>query len=187
VAIHAADLAGDIKGKNCLVFGAGPLGLLMVHVLKLRGAAFVAVSDITQPRLARAAKFEPSMIIDAGADPDYTTLKGMSIDICVELAGGSSPALAKAILTVRRGGLVLQVAQRPPTEVICAQLIFGEKRIQGVFGQTGRNFDQALEMLGNGTTPGNLLLTDFYTLDNIQQAFDRVRSPEALKVIVRPG
>lgn len=44
---------GRVPG-NALVFGAGPIGLLMALSLKARGVPSVAVADISEPRLAFA-------------------------------------------------------------------------------------------------------------------------------------
>jgi L-idonate 5-dehydrogenase len=46
VSLHAVTIAGDVTGKDCLVLGAGPIGLLAVASLLHRGAASVHVTDV---------------------------------------------------------------------------------------------------------------------------------------------
>ena len=187
VTMHACDLAGDLKGKNVLVYGAGTLGLFMVQMLKRRGAAKVVVSDVAAPRLKAAAKMSATLVVDASRDPEYASVKDIVFDVTVELAGGQAPTLGLAIDRVRRGGLVLLVAQRPPTEIKCAQLLFNERRLQGVFGQTSRNFDDALALLATGKVNADAIVTDLFPLERIQEAFDRARSTDSVKVVVKPS
>ena len=187
VTLHAADIAGDIKGKNCLVYGASTLGLFMIQVLKMRGAAKVAVVDIAQERLEVAKKLDPSFItVNPSTDPQYKAVEGINFELLIELAGGSAPTLPDA---VNRGGkdcLILLIAQRAPTEINCWNFMFGEKRLQGVFGQTAKNYKQAVEMLGKGEINGKALLTHVFTLDKVQEAYDMARSPKSVKVVVKP-
>jgi len=39
VTVHAANRVGDVKDKDIVVIGAGPIGILLVQTLKAKGAA----------------------------------------------------------------------------------------------------------------------------------------------------
>ena len=47
VALHAVSRAGDLRGRDVLVNGAGPIGSLVVAAAKYRGAATVTAADIS--------------------------------------------------------------------------------------------------------------------------------------------
>lgn len=187
VAVHAGELCGDVKGKRCFVFGAGPIGLFMLQVLRIKGAGELVISDLYASHLAVAKKVAPEVTtLNAKDDPNYDSINGRRFDIGIELAGGKAPTLAKALQLTVRGGLVVQIAQRPPTEIDCGALVFGEKRIQGVFGQRSENFDQALAMLGNGAIDGEALITDTFDLDHMMEAYQRLLEADSIKVVVVP-
>ena len=57
VGVRMAEIAGDVEGKDILIVGAGPIGLLALQALKLRGAGRVFISDLDEERLAMGAAF----------------------------------------------------------------------------------------------------------------------------------
>ena len=55
VAVHAVGRAGTLKGKNIVVFGAGPIGNLVAQVAQARGAN-VLITDLSEYRLKIAGE-----------------------------------------------------------------------------------------------------------------------------------
>lgn len=51
VAVHAVKRAGNVAGKNVLVMGAGPIGVITAQAAKGMGAGKVMITDISDPRL----------------------------------------------------------------------------------------------------------------------------------------
>jgi len=56
VTVHAANRVGDVKDKDIVVIGAGPIGILLVQTLKAKGARKVMVTDVSDYRLELALK-----------------------------------------------------------------------------------------------------------------------------------
>lgn len=56
VAVHAVKKAGSVAGKNVLILGAGPIGLITAQAAKGMGAGTVMITDISSPRLEIASK-----------------------------------------------------------------------------------------------------------------------------------
>jgi threonine dehydrogenase-like Zn-dependent dehydrogenase len=54
VGVRIGRVAGDVTGRQVLVIGAGPIGLLAVQALRGRGAAAVFCADLDPDRLAMA-------------------------------------------------------------------------------------------------------------------------------------
>ena len=50
--VRIGELAGDVEGKDCLVIGMGPIGLLSLQILRRKGASRVFVVDLDNQRLA---------------------------------------------------------------------------------------------------------------------------------------
>lgn len=184
VALHAADLAGSTEGKRCLILGAGTIGLLLAQVLAMRGAARICLADIEESHLAiarRLGSFETVLV--GGSQPAALPA---DCDLAVELAGGSGPTLGLAVDSVRKGGTVLCVAQRPPTEIAYPTVLFRELRLQGVFGQRSVDFAEAVRLLADKQIEGEILVTDCFPLADVQAAYERFLEPSSVKVVVLP-
>src|SRR4029079_10010687 len=54
VALHAVHRAGDVRGREVVVNGAGPIGALGVAAARHRGAASVVAADLSDASLAVA-------------------------------------------------------------------------------------------------------------------------------------
>jgi threonine dehydrogenase-like Zn-dependent dehydrogenase len=185
VALHAVDLVSPVEGQRCVIYGAGTIGLLVAQVLRLRGAANVALVDIEPGHLDLAGGLGPFETVHVGADEPAGLPR--ECHLAVELAGGAGPTLGQAIASTRKGGTVLCVAQRPPTELPYPSVLFGELRLQGTFGQTSRNFAEAIDLLGSGRIAGAPLVTDRFPLTQAQAALERFLEPASVKVVVQPA
>ena len=56
VAVRIANLIGPMEGQTVLIAGAGPIGLLVLQMVKLRGAKNVFITDLSPERRAMADK-----------------------------------------------------------------------------------------------------------------------------------
>lgn len=56
VTVHAAKRAGDIRGKNITVIGAGLIGILLAQSVKALGASKTMITDVSDYRLGIAEK-----------------------------------------------------------------------------------------------------------------------------------
>jgi D-xylulose reductase len=58
VAVHSVSTLGKLKsGQNVVVFGAGPVGLLIMAVAKALGAKKIVAVDINEERLKFAKQY----------------------------------------------------------------------------------------------------------------------------------
>jgi D-xylulose reductase len=58
VAVHSVSTLGKLKsGQNVIVFGAGPVGLLIMAVAKALGAKKIVAVDINEERLKFAKQY----------------------------------------------------------------------------------------------------------------------------------
>jgi L-idonate 5-dehydrogenase len=112
VALHAVSRAGDLRGRDVLVNGAGPIGSLVVAAAKYRGAATVTAADISAASLSVATAM--------GADAVLNLAAGDSLPEDAELvfeASGAAAALGAALRATARGGTLVQVGNLPGTAV----------------------------------------------------------------------
>ena len=72
VALHAADLARPALGGSAGVFGCGPLGLLLIQVLRAAGTSIVVATDPLAHRRSAAATAGATEVREPAAGPRIT-------------------------------------------------------------------------------------------------------------------
>ncbi len=108
VAMHAVNRAGQVRGRDVLVNGAGPIGSLVVAAAKYAGAASVVAADVADAPLSIAKAM--------GADGVVNLAAGDELPADVELvfeASGAAAALGGVLRATARGGTVVQVGNLP--------------------------------------------------------------------------
>ena len=102
-------------GNSVAVLGCGPIGLLVIAVLRSTGAGTIIATDIVDSRLDMAknmGQMSSSMLVETSPEQRLEQVQdltnGAGADIVIECAGLPS-VFAEAIDLVRRGGKVIEV------------------------------------------------------------------------------
>jgi L-idonate 5-dehydrogenase len=173
VCLHAVARAEPVHGRNVVLFGAGPIGLLTMLATKLAGANEVTVVDIAAAPLAFAARLGADYVVDlSGGDAELKSLAAeRSFDIGFEISG--TPAgLASAIACVRRGGTVVQLGNLPGGQIQApANLLMSkELDLKGSF-RFAQEFVQAVDLIVTGKIDVLQLVTAERPLAQAPDAF----------------
>jgi L-iditol 2-dehydrogenase len=175
VAVHAVRLAGAEPGARCAVFGVGPVGLLLVQVLRAFGSE-VVVSDPDVRRVELAARF--------GA----RTGDAHDVDIAFDVSGHPD-AIGATIDAVRRGGRVvwvgLPVADTIPVPV--STIIDKEIELHGVFRYANAH-SLAIDLIASGKVRTEFLVSHRFPLAKTADALAMVadRSHGVVKAVIEP-
>ncbi len=183
---------GIEPGESVAVVGCGPMGILHLLTLRMRGARVIAI-DTRQERLARAARdFSAKAIVDASRADAFECIRALSggpgadVAIC---AAPSAAAVRTAIAIVRRRGRVGLFGGMPAGEANAAidlnAIHYGEKRLTGNFSYHPRYHRRALEVLASGAIDARRLIT-CYPLDDTERALHDIREGRVLKAVVIP-
>jgi L-idonate 5-dehydrogenase len=182
VSLHAVARAGEMRGKNVILFGVGPIGLLTMLTARLKGCGELTVADIAEAPLAFARRLGADRTIDL-SDGD-AELKALAVDKQFDVAfeiSGTAAGLAAAIASVRRGGVVVQVGNLPGGQIMVPANTVMAKEIdlKGTF-RFGAEFNQAVDLIVDGDVDVLQLVTAERTLFSAPEAFrlaaDRSRS-----------
>jgi L-idonate 5-dehydrogenase len=180
VALHAIHRAGGVRGREVLVNGAGPIGLLLVAAAKRLGATRVVSTDIASTALGIAKAL--------GADETRNLADGESLPADAELvfeASGVPAALAGVLRSAARGGTVVQVGNLPgvPAPAALGELVSREISWIGSFRFIDEITD-ALVLLGDGLdlTP---VISHTFELDQAAEALTAASEPGSSKVMIR--
>lgn len=143
VALHGINIAGGVQGKNVLVCGSGPIGLLATFAAAALGAASVTATDVLDGPLRRATALGATTVLRIGRDevPQNT------YDVTFECAG-VAVSISTAIAATRPAGVVAQVGMlgAGPQPVVLAPYISKELQLRGCF-RFNDEIDQAVELL----------------------------------------
>ena len=113
IAMNAIAYAGaELRARPTVVFGAGPVGLIVAQLAAASGASAVHVVDRIASRLAIAKSLGLETVLSAeGVDVAHQLKLGLGAEgiAVVFECTGSTRALQEAIRTVRRRGRVVAV------------------------------------------------------------------------------
>jgi len=193
VALHSMKFAGLAPGEKAVVFGAGPIGLLTIAVLRLAGAGRIWAVEPVAARRALALHLGADAAIDpAAADPVYEVLAATGqrgVDVAIDCtARGAS--LDHAIGAARNAGRVVitGIAAEPRVAI---DFHTARRKELALFNVRRSNHESetALELLRDHPARFLPMLTHTFPLDNVQRAFTLLeRYDDGVgKVVVRVG
>ena len=181
-------------GDTAVVIGCGPIGLKYVRMLSRRGLRVIALARRAAPldlarRLGASATINVTEVPDLVAAVKNLTEDGRGPDAVVEAAG--NPATWKqALAMVRRGGVVNFFSGLPAgqfVEIEPAEIHYSEIKIISPFHHTPRFIREALEAIRRGDILAHDFVTEEIRLDELPQAFERMKSRSGeIKLAVRP-
>lgn len=181
--LHASDVAGRVAGDNVLIFGAGPIGLLLAMVLADRGAANVSIVDVDDARVRLARQ-----VVDGPVVADSVAVDRRQWDLVVD-ATGNVRALEQALPMVAKGGALLIVGvpgANARLSVPVAELLVAERRILTSFS-LAHSFERALATLAADRYPVEKLLTERMPLALFESSLRQVENWKQLKTVVAPA
>ncbi len=193
VAVHAARRARLEPGARAVVVGAGPVGLLLLQVLRARGVAWVAVVEPREERRRLAAELGATALLDPAAAPDpgravAALTDGERAEVAFECVG-SEAAFATALRCAGKGGRVVLVGLVPaPVPVSLLALLAHEKELVGSSAYTDE-FPAAIALLAEGRVRVDRLVTGEVPLAAaLERGLLALARREAahVKVLVRP-
>jgi len=168
VAWHAVSRAGDVAGKSALVIGTGPIGALVIAVLKRAGASYITAVDLHEKPLEIARRLGADATIVA---TDVDAIAAVQADIVIE-SSGSYRGLASAIRGATRGGRVVMVGLLPSGEqpVLVSLAITRELELVGSF-RFAAEIDDVIAALADGSLFVEPVVTHEFDVENALEGF----------------
>ena len=152
VALHAVNMSGMKTGDNCVVTGAGMIGIFVIKLLEIAGAGEVIAIDNNVARLISAQKSGARNTFDPSDDNLEEKIKALTksrgADISFE-AAGKSETVNISIDVVRKGGTVVLIGNTAKLiEFPLQKVVTRELRILGSCAIRGE-YDVILKLLEN--------------------------------------
>jgi 2-desacetyl-2-hydroxyethyl bacteriochlorophyllide A dehydrogenase len=177
-------------GSNALIYGAGPIGLLMLQLVKHGGAGTVAIVDLKDDKLELARSLGASHAVRAGgaADGELRSISPLGFDAVIDCTGLPS-VVEHMFVHVRNQGKLLFFGVNPTEARIALSPYDVYRRDLEIVGSFALRFTfhEAIDLLRSGSLEVRPLLTDRLAVDDFAQALALARSGDALKVQIQPA
>ncbi len=188
---HALRLANVGRDDRVLVTGAGPVGLLLVAVLRAQGISDVTVSEPSAVRRQQALAVGAARAIapDDLESPVVTQPVADPYQVVFECSGHASAAEAGLGQLDFAGTLVIVGTGFEPPRINQNRMILFELEIIGAYNYNDEGFQPAVDLLSSGTLPFDALIEpDSIPLNDVMVSMERLARGEiASKVMVQPG
>ncbi len=190
VAVHSVDLGHLPFGGTASVTGCGPIGLLLIQLLKAAGASYLLAIEPLAHRREAAARFGADEVADPDSfGPDQGLMReltGCGVDVAFE-AAGNDEGVELAIASVRPGGRVV-LAGIPGDDTIR----FGASAARrkgltiAMVRRMNEVYPRAISLATRGAVDLGSAVTSRAGLGEAGTAFGDAARRTGLKVIIEP-
>ncbi|TPG57798.1 alcohol dehydrogenase [Roseomonas nepalensis] len=188
VAIHAVDLAKPRLLERVALLGCGPIGLLILQVLKAAGAGEVLAVDPLEHRRAMAQRLGADRAGTSLADIQAWT-EGEGASLVIE-ATNSPLGFRDAILSARIGGRVVLVGI-PDGDTYTLPAADARRRALKIkfSRRMGEVYPRAIALVAAGKVDVASLVTHRVGLEEAAEAFRRhaADTPGVIKTLIYPN
>ncbi|MFD1177556.1 2,3-butanediol dehydrogenase [Paenibacillus puldeungensis] len=189
VALHAVRSSKLKVGDKVVVFGTGPIGLLVIEALKAAGASEIYAVELSEERKQKAAEMGAIVIdpkqYDAVAEIHKRTQGG--VDVSFEVTG-VPPVLTQAINSTKIGGETMIVSIFEKEASIHPQnIVLKERTVTGIIGYRDV-FPAVISLMEQGYFSADKLVTKRIKLDQaVEEGFEGLlKERNQVKILVKP-
>ncbi len=188
VAVHAVDLAKPRLLERVAVVGCGPIGLLIIQVLKVAGAGEILAVDPLSGRRRLASTLGAEKVGASVADiRDWTAGEGCPL---VVEATNAPEGFGDAVAATRIGGRIVLVGIPDGDRYVLSAADARRRGLSIKFARRmGHVYPRAIELVATGRVDVLSLISDRIGLDEAPEAFHRLAegAPEAIKTLIYPN
>ncbi|HSZ37241.1 MAG TPA: alcohol dehydrogenase catalytic domain-containing protein, partial [Acidimicrobiales bacterium] len=160
ITLHAVRLSGVERGDRVLVTGAGPVGLLLVAVLRARGISDVTVSEPSAVRRRQALAVGATQVVtpDALLSPPMALPVAEPYSVVFECSGHANALEAALGQLDYAGTLVVVGTGFEPPRINQNRMIIFELEVIGAYNYDDEGFQPAVDLLDAGQLPFDTLI-----------------------------
>ncbi len=186
---------GYLPGAYAIVYGAGPIGLGAVLLLKIAGAAKIIAVDVLDERLKIAKTFGADVVLNFNSPENLEEAvmeitKGWGADIQVEAAGAAHrtmPLLQK--LCSKRGKIIYLGRVDASSQVDLNRVVSGAHSIIGSRGHSGYGiYPNIIRLLQGGRlSAAKEMVTSVFPFSRIKEGFAQSSRRTDAKILIEIG
>jgi L-iditol 2-dehydrogenase len=188
VAIHSVDLGKLRAGMTVGVFGCGPIGLLIVQMARLSGAANIIATDrlVHRVEAAKALGTSHAILAEDGRELEeiLAATRGRGVDVAFDAAGAQS-AVDAAFVAVSTGGKVVLAGIPDDDKTSFSASTARRKGLTiKLVRRMKHTYPRAIELVSKGLVDVRSLVTHRFPLEQSAEAFRVAQRREGLKIII---
>lgn len=169
VAVHAVRQSSLRLGDSAAIFGAGPIGLLLLQAVKAAGASEIFVIEVSDERREKALELGATHVLNPVEIDAVTKIKELTdggVDVAFDAAGVQATFLS-GVNAVRKGGefKVVSLWEKPVT-FSPNNFVKTEAKITGSYAYVNL-FPEVIRLLARGIIDGNKVITSLIPLEDI--------------------
>ncbi|KAB2492453.1 zinc-binding alcohol dehydrogenase family protein [Priestia endophytica] len=175
------------KGDSVLIQGAGPIGICILKLAKMKGAS-VMMTDLNEERLQFAKESGADAVVHAGREDVRTRIKEWTnregVNIVIDAVCLPSTFELSVDVVSQAGNIVVLGFDERPASIPQLPITKKEVTITGSRLQTNQ-FSTIVQYLNEGKLSHNGLITHKFPFSRVQEAFDFIENhPEQVRKAV---
>jgi len=196
VAFHCVNLSKFKTGREILVIGAGPIGLSIIDILRLKGAGKITVIEKSKQRGELAREFGAGEVLNPDDFENPFELRSkvfdlnsqMGPEIIYECAGMPETFVLSTTLLRNSGQIMVASIIEKEATFLPLGITLGELEIKGSYGFLESDFEEACTNLAKGKLRAPKMISDVISLDEIvEKGFNELTvSQGKIKIMVKP-
>ncbi len=190
-AIHTVQ-RGDLQLDDVVVVaGAGPIGLMMVQVAKLKTPKKLIVIDMVRERLDLARRFGADVVINPKEEDVlqivHSLTDGYGCDVYIE-ATGSPAGVTQGLSLIRRLGRFVEFSVFGSDTTVDWSIIGDRKELDVRGVHLGPYcYPIAIDLLARGLVTSKGIVTHDYAFWQWDEAIKIANSLDSIKVLMKPA
>ncbi len=191
-ALHATEVGRPTLLDTVAILGAGPIGLLIAQFSRLYGARQTFITDIARENIEAARKIGvdfPLNLHDSKASlhdlvMEKTSRQGVNI---VFNTVGSNDSIIASLKILKKGGMLVLMANKEEELRIPALLLSGERAIRTSSNAMYTDFPRVIELVAQNAILVDPLISHRFPLSKALEAFSVACNKEktgAIKIIL---
>ncbi len=195
-AVNGMEMLDVRLGDTVVILGSGPIGCWQAVMARDRGARKVFVCDVNGDRLKVALDAVGGFVDDAwvagednGVEEVLSRTGGAGAERVI-VAAPAKPAQQAALEMAAKRARVVYFAGLPKHDPVSPldmnQLHYKELFILGAYGATHRQYRITMGYLDARREDLSRVVTHRFPLEQMDEAFDTIRSGTGLKVVIVP-
>lgn len=186
--MNAIRIAKPSPVDHVLLYGAGPIGLTFIRVLKLFGIKNLIVTAKGERRVQEALSCGADIVVDTEKQTVKDAMQANwsnGADVVID-AVGRGPIFSEALPLMNPQGRLILFGLDTNAASTVPPSIFTLNELS-VCGVLGKDFPSAIEMLKNEDLELDRFITHRFSLDDILKGIELMWNKDACRVIIFPN
>lgn len=189
-ATHAVNRAGIGLDDVVVIAGAGPIGLCMTQIARLKTPRQLVVMDLADDRLQAARAMGADVTINPRTQNAQAIIQGLTggygCDVYIENTG-APVGVNQGIALIRKLGRFVEFSVFGKETTLDWSIIGDRKELDIRGAHLGPYcYPIVIDLFRRGLITSHGIVTHAFALEDYQQAFDLADSLDSIKVLLRP-